>query len=202
MSPRTGNSLKAQQSADTREAILNSCLQLFARHGVAGTSVDDIARAAGITKGAVYWHFASKDELFQVILDRIRERWHGAVLQRLSKKALPSERVEVLFDGYLELFTHTPDICLFMQRVLLENDETFSPQIGRVFTQTARFLAKIFDEGKATGAFRRDVDGTAMGHLVLGAISGATQQCVANPSLTLKALLSEAKEMTLARVEA
>jgi len=47
-------------------------------------------------------------------------------------------------------------------------------------------------------------DGTWMGqrsHLVLGAISGATQQCVANRSLALKALLSEAKEMTLARVQ-
>jgi hypothetical protein len=89
-----------------------------------------------------------------------------------------------------------------MQRVLLENDETFFLQIGLVFTQTARFLAKIFEKGKAAGAFRRDFDGTAMAHLVLGAISGATQQCVANRSLALKALLSEAKEMTLARVQA
>ena len=200
MSNRTAKNLKAQQSAETREAILASCLPLFARHGLASTSIDDIARAAGITKGAVYWHFASKDELFQAILERTRGRWQVAVLEPLSRKALPMTRLETLFDGYLELFSQTPDICLFMQRVLLENDAAYSPQIGRVFTLTARFIAKMLDDGKAKGSFRADVDSIAMAHIILGAISGATQQCLANRSLALKALLGEVKEMTAARV--
>jgi AcrR family transcriptional regulator len=52
-------SRKAQQSDDTREALLSKCLHLFAQRGFSSTSVDDIARAAGVTKGAIYWHFAS-----------------------------------------------------------------------------------------------------------------------------------------------
>ena len=62
-------SLKAQQSAVTRKAILTSGLKLFAKYGFSTTSIDDIARAAGITKGAVYWHFRDKADLFAWLRD-------------------------------------------------------------------------------------------------------------------------------------
>jgi len=196
----TSPSLKAQQSAETREAILAACLRLFAKHGVSGTSIDEIAREAGITKGAVYWHFDSKDALFEAVLERIRVRWQEVVLRPLSNKATPVARVQALFDGYLELFTETPEICLFMQRVLLEADREFSPRIARIFTQTAKFAARILDEGKSRGEIRADLDSTVTAHMILAVISGASQQCLANRALTLKTLLTEAKELTLARI--
>src|SRR5258708_9624580 len=74
----TAVSSKAQQSAVTRKAILDACLKLFARHGFSTTSIDDIASAAGITKGAVYWHFENKEELFQAILDRKSTRLNSS----------------------------------------------------------------------------------------------------------------------------
>jgi AcrR family transcriptional regulator len=194
-------SLKAQQSAETRESILASCLSLFAKHGFASTSVDEIARAAGITKGAVYWHFKNKEELFKAILERIRERWQLQVLHPLSAKTTPLLRLEALFDGYAELFGHAPEFCLFMQRVLLENDKEFSPQIGKLFIQTARFISRIIADGKASGSFRVDLDAMVTAHMILGLISGATQQCLANRSLSLGRLLSEAKTTVMARVQ-
>jgi AcrR family transcriptional regulator len=193
-------SLKARQSADTREAILASALRLFAKHGVLGASIDQIAQAAGITKGAVYWHFDSKDALFEAILERIRLRWQEAVQAPLAGKATATGRLQALFEGYETLFTATPEICLFMQRVLLEGDREFSPRIGRIFTQTARMMAKILEEGKTRGELRADLDTAATAHAILGSISGASQQSLANRSLTIETLLSEAREMTLARV--
>jgi AcrR family transcriptional regulator len=194
------SSLKARQSAGTREAILGSALRLFAKHGVIGASIDQIAQAAGITKGAVYWHFDSKDALFDAILDRIRLRWQASVQAPLAGKATAVARLQALFEGYRELFTATPEICLFMQRVLLEGDKEFSPRIGRIFTQTARLIAKILDEGQTRGEFRADLDTAATAHAILGGISGATQQSLANRSLTIETLLNEARDMTLARV--
>jgi AcrR family transcriptional regulator len=193
-------SSKAQQSAETREAILVSCLGLFAKHGFSSTSVDEIARAAGITKGAVYWHFKNKEELFQAILERIRERWRQEVMKPLSSKATSILRLEALLDGYAELFGDAPEFCLFMQRVLLENDKEFSPQIAKLFTQTARFIARIVADGKASGEFRADVDATLTAHMNLGMIAGASQQCLANRSLSLGRLLSEVKATVIARV--
>jgi AcrR family transcriptional regulator len=193
-------SLKARQSAVTRKAILTSCLKLFAKYGFSTTSIDQIARAAGITKGAVYWHFVNKEELFQAILEEIRVRWVETVQQPLSKETAPVSRLEALYDCYTKLFAEAPEICLFLQRILLEGHKEFSPQVGRVFTQTARFIRKIIDDGKVQGVFRNDLDSMVTGHMILGNLSGATQQSLTNRSLTLPTLLGEAKMMTMARI--
>ncbi len=195
-------SLKAQQSRETREAILSASQKLFAKSGFASTSVDEIARAARITKGAVYWHFEGKEELFHAILERIRKRWQQVVLRPVVGRSSAPARLQQLFDGYLELFTEGPERCLFLQRILLEEDGAFAPRVARVFRQTAQFIAGILDEGKARGDFRRDLDSMLVAHTILGSLSGASQQSLTNRSLTLEALITEVKASTLARVRA
>lgn len=193
-------STRAKKGEETREAILGACLNLFARKGFASTSIDDIAGAAAITKGAVYWHFKNKEELFHEILKRIRSRWHEVVLRPVKAQTSTSVRLERLFDGYIELFTEAPEKCLFLQRILLEDDEVFSPQVARIFRQTAQFIAKILDEGKEQGDFRADVNALLVAHSILGGLSGATQQSIANRSVKLSALMQEVRDATLARM--
>lgn len=54
----------------TRDSLLDAAELTFCRLGVAGTTLDEVARAAGVTRGAVYWHFSGKEELFQAMCDR------------------------------------------------------------------------------------------------------------------------------------
>lgn len=56
----------------TRTAILDAAEQLFFDHGVSCTTLAHIAAAAGVTRGAIYWHFANKNDLFNAMLERIR----------------------------------------------------------------------------------------------------------------------------------
>lgn len=55
----------------TRNALLDAAEQVFLRQGVAGTSLNDIAQAAGTTRGAIYWHFRDKADLFNAMMDRV-----------------------------------------------------------------------------------------------------------------------------------
>jgi AcrR family transcriptional regulator len=189
-------SRKTQQSERTREALLATCLRLSAHRGFARTSIDEIARAAGVTKGAMYWHFASKDDLFHAILDRIRRRWLEVVHQPVLARRTPSERLVQLFDSYAELFGDAPDICLFLQQVALDRqNRRFSGQVAKVFAKTARFIVNIIEDGKAAGVMRRDVDSLGAAHLLLGMLAGASQQASTTRARTLGQLLSPAKEM-------
>lgn len=62
---------KSKQEAQvTREALLDTAESLFREKGVAGTSLDAIAIAAGVTRGAVYWHFKNKADLFGALCER------------------------------------------------------------------------------------------------------------------------------------
>ncbi|MBZ9540369.1 TetR family transcriptional regulator [Modicisalibacter tunisiensis] len=62
---------KAEAEA-TREALLDAAETLFFDKGVARTSLEQIVRQAGMTRGAVYWHFRNKADLFHALLDRVR----------------------------------------------------------------------------------------------------------------------------------
>ncbi|HSC83469.1 MAG TPA: TetR family transcriptional regulator [Pseudomonas sp.] len=61
-----------EQAELTRIAILSAAEQLFLEKGVAHSTLEQIARAAGVTRGAVYWHFQNKAHLFHEILNQVR----------------------------------------------------------------------------------------------------------------------------------
>ena len=50
-------------------------MDLFASYGYRGTSLSRIARAAGVTKGALYWHFSDKEEFFLAVVDKVLGEW-------------------------------------------------------------------------------------------------------------------------------
>ncbi|SEJ20173.1 transcriptional regulator, TetR family [Azotobacter beijerinckii] len=58
----------------TRETILATAEQLFLRNGVAHTSLEQVARASGVTRGAIYWHFQNKSHLLNEMLNQVRPR--------------------------------------------------------------------------------------------------------------------------------
>lgn len=60
---------QAERRDATRKAILDAAKRLFGREDFASTSVDDIAAAAGVAKGAVYHHFATKEAVFEAVFD-------------------------------------------------------------------------------------------------------------------------------------
>src|SRR5690554_7754990 len=62
---------KAEAEA-TREAIMDCAEQVFMDKGVARASLEEIARAAGVTRGAVYWHFRNKQDILHAMLERVR----------------------------------------------------------------------------------------------------------------------------------
>jgi len=61
-----------EEAEKTRCAILEAAETLFLEKGVAHTSLEHIARHAGVTRGAVYWHFANKADLFNAMLSQVR----------------------------------------------------------------------------------------------------------------------------------
>ncbi|AYF89940.1 TetR family transcriptional regulator [Pseudomonas sp. JS3066] len=61
-----------EEAEKTRGAILDAAEHLFLENGVAHTSLEQIARAAGVTRGAVYWHFQNKAHLFHEMLSQVR----------------------------------------------------------------------------------------------------------------------------------
>jgi len=60
-----------EKALETRAGILDAAERVFFEKGVSRTSLADIAQAAGVTRGAIYWHFANKGDLFTEMFDRV-----------------------------------------------------------------------------------------------------------------------------------
>lgn len=61
-----------EKALETRESILDAAENVFHDKGVSNTSLTDIAHAAGVTRGAIYWHFRNKEDLFDAMCQRVR----------------------------------------------------------------------------------------------------------------------------------
>jgi AcrR family transcriptional regulator len=71
-----GETLMVRTATDTRERVLTTARNLFSSHGYNGTSLQDILGAVGITKGAFYHYFKSKEALCEIILEEAIEEYH------------------------------------------------------------------------------------------------------------------------------
>lgn len=60
-----------EEAQETRTAILDAAERVFQERGVSHTSLAEIAAAAGVTRGAIYWHFANKSDVFDALFERI-----------------------------------------------------------------------------------------------------------------------------------
>ncbi|HXR29059.1 MAG TPA: TetR/AcrR family transcriptional regulator [Solirubrobacteraceae bacterium] len=81
--PRTP---KAEQSEATRAALLETARRLFAERGYAAVGTEEIVRATGVTRGALYHHFAGKEALFQAVYEEVEQQ----LVQQIATTVLSS----------------------------------------------------------------------------------------------------------------
>jgi AcrR family transcriptional regulator len=100
------------EKTDARERLLAAAAKAFAKHGYRGASVDDVATAAGFSKGAVYWHFGSKEELLHALIDeRVRDRTQ-AMLARMVEGPTEEDMGMEVGTRYMEMLSEDPDLVL------------------------------------------------------------------------------------------
>ncbi|NYS59462.1 TetR family transcriptional regulator [Vreelandella salicampi] len=93
------------EAAATREALLDAAEEMFIQHGVARTSLEQIARHAGMTRGAVYWHFKNKADLFHAMLQRVRLPFQDLV-EALDDPELAKKPLEAIRLACISGFEH------------------------------------------------------------------------------------------------
>ena len=143
---------------DRREVILREAAELFARQGVAATTVREIADAAGILSGSLYHHFASKDDIVDAVLStfltELRERYDEVLAEDVD----PAERLRGLVHVSLQTVAQHPRATEIYQndaRYLQADD---GPTIVRQSARAVRNAwISVLEDGAASGAFRDDV---------------------------------------------
>jgi len=117
------------------EAILAGGIQEFLAHGYAGTSMDRVARAAGVSKATVYSHFQDKEGLFTALIEQLVQGKFRLLFEPSSENLQPEPRIFLrgLADRILDLGANEPQFLNFM-RVIVGESGRF-PQLAQAFVQ-------------------------------------------------------------------
>jgi TetR/AcrR family transcriptional repressor of nem operon len=168
---------KQIQSEQTRSFIIETAAKLFTQKGFYGTSMADLASATGLTKGAFYHHFESKDTLFFAVIDFVQEKWQKAVAQEVIQPHHSIERLTILLENHAELLRKEPTLCLVISGLIAEmegNDARFFAALQEVYTEMILFVEKIIRTGQSKGEIRNDVDAHLIAINIVGLLRGVS----------------------------
>ena len=133
-------------ASQRREQLLDVSRQLFAEKGFDGTSVEEIAARAQVSKPVVYEHFGGKEGMYAVVVDREIQALTGALIGALEKGGHPQALVERTALALLDYIESSTDGFRILVRdsPVAQTTGTFSSLIGDVAMQVEHLLAQQF----------------------------------------------------------
>jgi len=170
--PRSRGSYK--KSEVSRRQVLEAAVKALAKRGYAKTSVSDIAHAAGMSKGAVHYHFESKDDL----IARVLEHCAGVTRERIQvawdAPGGPAEKISrAIREMRLMRRNSTPEL-----RVLADlaaqglHDERLRSLLGRMFETNRKEMASYLVDSLIAMGVKPRIPPQIVPRLLLGALDG------------------------------
>lgn len=193
-----------EEALETREQLLDAAEKIFLERGVGHASLAEVADAAGVTRGAIYHHFASKAELFEAMVARAEMPIDAAfepddnaavdplgVLRKQTTSALlqlaSSPRVRRVFEVAFLRCEYTDELAAVEKRHLREREDCLS------------MCADLLEKAVARGQLPPDTDTRMAAHLLYASIGGAMRDWVQAPrSFDLKAAAPQLVDLFLA----
>jgi TetR/AcrR family acrAB operon transcriptional repressor len=143
--------------AARRQAILEAAIGVFAQHGFDAATTDDIARSAGLSKGGLYWHFKSKDDILAAILMQLFDQELGVLQGLLAAEGAVAPRLRQLVAqgvaAVLQLEQLLPVMLEFYALAARKSD--VRQFLQHYYQRYHQLLTELFAQGFARGEFHR-----------------------------------------------
>jgi TetR/AcrR family transcriptional regulator len=178
------------------DRILVEATRLFAANGVAGTSVQAIAGAAGVSKPTLLYHFGTKEGLHDAVIDAVVVHWTAELPRLMTAAAEGGPRVDALLEAFFAFFRRDPARARLLLREALDRPEALADRLRRDLAPWTGLLAQAVRMGQGAGQLRAEVDAPAYIVLVIAAALGVvalaeTAGAMVSPSPSLGAQQAE-----------
>jgi TetR/AcrR family transcriptional repressor of nem operon len=155
-------------------------LRLFSLKGFLSTSIQDVLEAADVSKGGLYNHFKSKEDLFYAVLDEARKIWRENNLAGLDQINQPVAKVKRLLNNFKDIYLKDtnclPGGCVFVTLLVELDDQKpeLAREVNKGFEALKAMINRLLEQGKDSGELRDDIDAKAVSELIFAGILGAT----------------------------
>ncbi len=145
------------EKADKREHIINTAIELFAVKGFEGTSIRDLAAAAGVNIAMINYYFGSKEKLFESIVEQKATYTRLELAEVVGNTALSDiEKIERIIEGYVErLFRNRYFHRVIHQEMMLGNREALQNTIVEILFPNSLIIKGVIENGIKKGTFKK-----------------------------------------------
>ncbi|NNL78315.1 MAG: TetR/AcrR family transcriptional regulator [Desulfobacterales bacterium] len=162
----------------TRRNIIEKSLQLFSVKGYFNTSVSDILNATALTKGGLYGHFASKEDIWFAVYDTAVLIWKGIVFRGIRSNSDPLQRIEIFIENDMNNYLGTDVFdggCFFLNMLveLSGQSTSMSKHILRGFVRLSGLLHTWLEEATQKDMLQDDLDLKQIANFIVISLNGA-----------------------------
>ncbi|MDD3706209.1 MAG: TetR/AcrR family transcriptional regulator [Clostridiaceae bacterium] len=158
-----------------KQEILDKAFEIFSTKGYSQTSMEDIVRYSGISKGGIYTHFKSKEEILLTIAEK-RFLLRNDRVKQLTDIESPTEKIILYLrwalDG-LQNESTQQEICFTIEFWSILSKDSSKSEIAKVrYNKFKKDLEGLLLEGVQKGEFRQDLDTNSTVYLILTSLDG------------------------------
>ena len=181
-----------EEAAITRATLMKTALSVFSAKGYAATTLDDVAKAAKVTRGAIYWHFKSKADLYNTLVQEFSARGAVVVQEAVAEGGTLIDILRRIFVRVCTLIEEDKETRAVMELTLFKTGLDPELQIGRKKQIEAgnallKGITEAMSQGIAQGVLRSDIDPADMARAFIAFENGAIQLWLLTPrSFSLK----------------
>ena len=174
----------------TRQAIVDQSLQLFSVKGYYNTSIKDILETTGLTKGGLYGHFTSKEEIWYAVYDQAVSIWRSLVFKDVRQCSDPLKRLDLFVQNDMESYLggEVFDGGCFFLNMLVElsgQSDRMSRHILRGFVRLSRLLRLWLEEAREKGMVNRELNLKEIASFIVIALNGAAALYISSRDRTI-----------------
>ena len=166
------------KGTQTRQNIIAKALQLFCVKGYYNTSISDILEATDLTKGGLYGHFTSKEDLWYAVYDEALAIWRKVVFQGIRSGTDPLECIQILIENDLKtkLGNHIFEGGCFFHSMLVElsgQSAAMSSHLMQGFNQLAGLLCAWLEQAEQQGRLIEELNFKEIANYIIISLNGA-----------------------------
>jgi len=158
-----------EEAQRTRQQIIDAAREVFHKHGVANSSLEQVASAANLTRGAVYWHFKDKAELFCAIREDVFTPMTEQIDTILFSDdyADPLDAIEVSLKAFFKVLDDNPVLRQVLEIMisrceLVDEYAEVQAEVERPSDEFLEKVGKVYKKAAAQGVLRSDLEPAAM----------------------------------------
>jgi AcrR family transcriptional regulator len=168
----------AYLSADERrEVTVETVINLAAEQNPADITTGAIAKRMGVTQGALFRHFPSKDAILQAVMEWVSDRLLMRIENAISEAGSPLNALEAAFTAHIEFICEHPGVPRMLFGELQRAEQTVAKRMVHTLIQRyGERLERLVEEGKERGELAATLDDKAAVTLFIGTIQGLVMQ--------------------------